>query len=227
MIMAAHRASTQATCHEMPGDSIRTMTERLTRHGLTVRTTGYDDSRLLKVTGTGKAACDVMVADDCYFTCEYIARRSRKTSAADMARMLGAGCASPQQYVHPHRGVTPAGAVGREMKARVMAVTMNVFEDETIYSVFADIVITNPAKPGRGKIAGQRVAAQPRSDAWRQRRHVRRSGDQPAASVSAAASGPPPLAYDGGRQVHAPDLTTPSNMEHGTHVAPDHSRLWG
>jgi hypothetical protein len=123
---------------------------------LTVRTTGCEDSRRLKVIGTGKAACDVSVADDCYLTCEYIAQRNRKISAADMARivarMLGADCASPQQYAHLHRGVTPAGAVGREMKARGMAVTMNVVEDEEIYSVFADLVITNPAKPERGKV---------------------------------------------------------------------------
>jgi anti-sigma regulatory factor (Ser/Thr protein kinase) len=56
MIMAAHRANTQTACHKMPGNPIQAMTERQTRHGLTVHTTGCDDSRLQKVIGNGAAS---------------------------------------------------------------------------------------------------------------------------------------------------------------------------
>jgi hypothetical protein len=156
MITTANSVSAQTTWPEMPGDPLSAMAEMLTRHGLTVRTTGCDGSRLLKVTGTGRAACDVIVAEDCYFTCEYAAGRDRRTSAANtariVARMLGADYTSSQRYRHLHRGVTQAGAVGREMKARGMTVTMSVLGDAETYSVFADIVITNPAKPERGKV---------------------------------------------------------------------------
>jgi hypothetical protein len=156
MIMTADRANTQATCPEMPDESMRIIAEGLAKRGLTVRTTRCEDSRLLKVTGTGKAACDVTVADDCGFTCEYIARRSRRSSPADtarvVARMLGTDYANPQQYAHLHRGVTSAGAIGREMKARGMTVAMNVIEDEEIYDVIADVVITNPVQPERGEV---------------------------------------------------------------------------
>jgi hypothetical protein len=146
----------QASCPQMPEESMRAIAEGLTERGLTVRTTQFEDSRLMKVTGTGKAACRVIVAEDCYFTCEYITRRSRRTGPAGtariVARMLGTGYTSPQQYAHLHHGATPAGAVGREMKARGMTVTLSVTEDDEIYRVYADIVITNPAQPERGKV---------------------------------------------------------------------------
>src|SRR5215469_15949836 len=116
----------QATCPQMPEQFMRAIAAGLTQRGLTVRTTGCEDSQLLKVTGTGKRACDVLVAEDSYFSCEYIAPRSRRTGPADVApivaRMLGTGYTNPQQHAHLHQGTTPAGAVGREMKARGMTV---------------------------------------------------------------------------------------------------------
>ncbi len=139
-----------------PEESVRVIAEGLTKRGLTVRTTTCDDSGLLKVTGTGNAACDVTVAEDCYFACEYIPGRNRRTSPAGtariVARMLGTDYTSPQQYAHLREGVTQAGAVGRDMKARGMTVTLNVIEDDESYTVFADVVITNPALRERGKV---------------------------------------------------------------------------
>ena len=135
---------------------VRAMTERLTERGLTVRTTACEDSRLLKVTRARKAACDVIVANDQYFTCEYTAKRNRRTNPADLARivarMLGTDYTSPQQHAHLHRGVTLAGAVGRDLKARGMTVTLTVAEDDETYTVYAGIVITSPARPERGKV---------------------------------------------------------------------------
>ena len=135
---------------------VRAMAERLTGRGLTVRTTPCEDSRLLKVTRARKAACDIIVADDQYFTCEYTAQRNRSSNPADLARivarMLGTDYNSPQQYAHLHRGVTLAGAVGRDLKARGMTVTLSVAEDDETYTVYAGIVITSPARPERGKV---------------------------------------------------------------------------
>lgn len=139
-----------------PDESVRVIAEGLTKRGLTVRTTTCDDSRLLKVTGTGNAACDVTVAEDYYFACEYTPGRNRGTSPADtarvVARMLGTDYTSPQQYARLREGVTQAGAVGRDMKARGMTVTLSVIEDDESYNVFADVVITNPVQRERGKV---------------------------------------------------------------------------
>jgi hypothetical protein len=149
-----------ATCPDMPEESIRVIAEGLTKRGLTVRTAGCEDGQLLKVTGTGKAACEVVAAEDYYFNCEYTASRSRRTGPADVARvvarMLSADYTSPQRYAHLHQGTTPAGAVGREMRARGMAVTLSIAEDEESCTVYAGVVVTNPAKPERGKVHHRR-----------------------------------------------------------------------
>lgn len=156
MINTGDRPSAQAIFQEMPEESMRVIAEGLTKHGLTVSTTGCEDSRRLKVTGTGGAACDVIVDEDYYFTCEYTPGRNRQTSPADtarvVARMLGTDYTSPQQYAHLHQGIPSPGAVGREMKARGMTVTLDVMPDEETYSAFVAIVITNPACPERGTV---------------------------------------------------------------------------
>ena len=127
----ADGTSTKAIRREPMPESMRAIANRLREGGLTVRTTGRDDSRLLKVTGGGIASCDVVVDDD-YFTCEYTLRRSRGNDPANVARvvacMLGAEYTDPRQYTFLHMGVTPIGAVGREMKARGMTVRMSVIQ---------------------------------------------------------------------------------------------------
>jgi hypothetical protein len=132
------------------------MAERLTKRGLTVCTKTEEDGQLLKVTGAGTAACDLTIADGHYFACDYAPRASPTTSPAGVARtvarMLATDYTSPQRYAHLHQGVALAGAVGRDMKARGMTVTLSVGKDDETFTVFADIVITNPAHPERGKV---------------------------------------------------------------------------
>jgi hypothetical protein len=156
MTMTTGRASTQATSDQMADESMCVIAAGLTKHGLTVRTTGCDDSSVLTVAGPGNAACEVTADEDHYLACEYTPGRHRTTSPTDtaraVARMLGTGYTSPQQYAHPHQQATPASAVGRDMKARGMTVTLSVIEDDENYTVFADVIITNPARPERGKI---------------------------------------------------------------------------
>jgi hypothetical protein len=157
MITTSDRTRNQATGQEIPEESMRVIAEGLIKRGLTVSITGCEDSRRLKVTGTGNAACDVIVDEDYYFTCEYLpGRRDRQASPADtarvVARMLGTDYTCPQQYVHLHQGIPLPGAVGREMKARGMTVTLDVMPDEETYSAFVAIVITNPACPERGTV---------------------------------------------------------------------------
>jgi hypothetical protein len=153
--MTVGRANDQ-TPHEMGHKPVHAIAERLTERGLTVRARDSYDGRPLTVTSTRKAACDVLYSDDCYFTCEYTSRRRRRTSPVDtariVARMLGADYTSPGQYAHLHRGVTPAGAVGREMRARGLTVILNVLEDDEIFSVVASLAISNPKLRGRGEV---------------------------------------------------------------------------
>jgi hypothetical protein len=156
MTMTAGRASTQAANGQMPDEPMRAIAAGLTKHGLTVRTTGCDDSKVLTVTSPGNAACEVTAGEDCYFACEYTPGRHRTTSPAStaraVARMLGTGYTSPQQHAHLHQQATPASAVGRDMKARGMTVTLSVIEDDENYTVFADVIITNPARRERGTV---------------------------------------------------------------------------
>jgi hypothetical protein len=133
---------------------VHAMTERLTGRGLAVHTRAYEDCWRLKVTRAGRAACMVIVDDDRYFTCEHTA--TRRSSPAGIARivaaMLGTGYASPQQYAHLHRGAALISAVGRDMRARGMTVTLDVTEDDATCTVLAGIVITSPARPERGQV---------------------------------------------------------------------------
>jgi hypothetical protein len=135
---------------------VRAMAERLTKRGLTVRTKADEDSQLLKVTGAGTAACDLVITDGQYFACDYIPRPSPTTSPAGVARtvarMLATDYTSPQRYAHLHQGVALAGAVGRDMKARGMSVTLSIGKDDETFTVFAAIVITNPTHPERGTV---------------------------------------------------------------------------
>jgi hypothetical protein len=183
----------------LPSDPITAMAGLLTGHGLTVHSTGREDSRL-KVTGARSASCEVTVDEDGYLTCEISALRRNPASsgistagmASIVALMLAVPAASPQQYSHLHRAVTPAGAVGREMEARGMTVTMDVFEDHQAYSVSAVVVITSPAHPGRGTVhldnngfiywetdTSQTTGGPPRTGRHRRRQVPRRDLAQP------------------------------------------------
>lgn len=44
------------------------------------------------------------------------------------------------------------GAVGREMQARGLVVTLNTYEDQVFFDSCAEIEITNPARPERGLV---------------------------------------------------------------------------
>jgi hypothetical protein len=159
-----HPAPEQPAAAPDPGDIVTTpaseqvhaMAEGLTKRGLTVRAKAYEDSQLLKITGAGTAACNVTIADDRYFACDYAPTRTPATSPANVARnvarMLGTDYTSPQRYAHLHQGVALTSAVGRDLKARGMAVTLSVTEDDETFTVFAGIAITNPAHPERGQV---------------------------------------------------------------------------
>jgi hypothetical protein len=76
--------------------------------------------------------------------------------AADAATTLLTGCAGPFPRLAEERGsVTFKGAVGRELKARGLEVTLAMYADEVGFDAFAEVVATIP---GRQDDAQVRVA---------------------------------------------------------------------
>ena len=79
------------------------------------------------------------------------------TEPADISgmvlRLLGVPTPEPgNQYMDLYWHATLKGAMGREMRARGLTVKMGIFEDELFYTVDAEVKITNPEKPERGRV---------------------------------------------------------------------------
>jgi hypothetical protein len=96
------------------------------------------------------------VADDQTVECEYFAPRDSRTDPDEIARIvvriLGAARTGPGEHEHPYRGLNLKGAIACEMKGHGLTVDMTVSEDHETYDVFAEVVITNPARPGCGEV---------------------------------------------------------------------------
>lgn len=144
------------TCDDDPATVFSALSEKLAAQGPKITGSLHPASQLVKVTGHAGAYCEVITADGQDVRCEYFPPREGHTRPYHMARavacMLGTDYTGPAQYASLHREVTMASGVGREMKARGLAVDMDVIEDHEIYRVFADVVITNPEKPERGTV---------------------------------------------------------------------------
>lgn len=139
-----------------PVSTSRALAESLAGRGFHVHLPHDDDSEQFKVISAGGVRCGISVDDEDTGVAEYLnidAERGPGELAAVVARILGADYADPAQHAHLHRGVTLAGAVGRDMKARGLSVTLQTYEDHTEFRVGADVVITNPAKPQRGEVS--------------------------------------------------------------------------
>lgn len=140
-----------------PGAPMREVAQRLTSYGLNVVLPEDKDSRRLAVTGSAGMSCDVHIDDEDYGEfCEYLSLESYHAQPAQVcmtvARMLGLAYADPTRYTDLHRGVTLAGAVGREMQARGLKVVLDVFEDDEEFRVSAEVVISRRANPEYGEV---------------------------------------------------------------------------
>jgi hypothetical protein len=135
--------------------SMSVVAEKLTKHGLKVAFPQRPESRRLKVTSAGNQRCEVVIDDD-DAACECTIAPARTSTAAQIspvvAHMLGIGYPDPGRYTALHRGVPLAGGVACEMKARGLRADMDVIEDHASYQVFADVIVTNPGRPERGKV---------------------------------------------------------------------------
>jgi hypothetical protein len=141
-----------------PGAPVRMMAQILAERGFEVRCREHGGNRVLDITGTGKARCQISAQDgDSDVVWEYVPSSGSRPRAADASRMvlclLGGDQGEPAElYAHLHRGARLKGAVAREMHARGLKADLEVTEDTELYDVAAEVVLTNPAKPERGVV---------------------------------------------------------------------------
>jgi hypothetical protein len=138
-----------------PDVAVATVAARLAGHGLAVGFPDLDDLHVLKATARNGASCTVSVegeSADCEYQATPPCRIQPHQAVAIIAALFGTEHAAASGQPGFRRGLSVTGAVGREMKARGLAVSMNVVEDHDSYQAFADIAITSPARPGRGTV---------------------------------------------------------------------------
>jgi hypothetical protein len=141
-----------------PGAAARMMARILAERGFDVRCREHGGSRVLDITGTGQARCQISAEDeDSSVVWEYVPSSGSRPRAADTSRMvlrlLGRDQTGPAgRYAHLHWGARLKGAVAREMHARGLKADLDICEDPELYDVTAEVVLTNPVKPERGVV---------------------------------------------------------------------------
>jgi hypothetical protein len=154
---AANHCAGAAPADSEPGAAMRAVARKLTAHGFAVPEPEEPESRRLMVTNLPGTTCDVRVDDDGGVTWEYWRRVSK---GADPDRLAGLveWLLAPERSARPRRTagrvVTAGlwGIVGRALKARGLQVDLAVCADDHELEVVADIVVTNPAHPERGRV---------------------------------------------------------------------------
>lgn len=142
------------SCRE-PDTALRVAAEILGASGFGARHGGGEESRTLIVTGLRDTACEVS-DDDGFSRWEY-----RPGTGADSERMadrvmrLLAGTSSAVPGAPPARPATGTGLkglVGRRLRAQGLAVSLEVYEGHVALDVAAEVSVTNPGRPERGRV---------------------------------------------------------------------------
>lgn len=108
--------------------------------------------------GLGDTFCDVTVEDCGFVTWDYCPRgRNGDESAKTVARVLrllgasGSGT-TDVQHGRPQSASEGRELVGRGFEAAGLAVSLAVHGDDASFQVLAELVVENPAQPGRGRV---------------------------------------------------------------------------
>jgi hypothetical protein len=136
-----------------PGAAVCIVAGILGASGFGTRCTGWEESRTLAVTGLLDAACEVTVDDNGCFRWECYPRGCGDPDqmAGRVMRLLAGTSPPPPGGAHA-RPAPGTGLVGRRLRVCGMAVSLEVYEDHTALDVAAEISVTNPGCPGRGRV---------------------------------------------------------------------------
>jgi hypothetical protein len=153
---AAHEGGATMTAGRSTGGApMSAVAARLASHRLKVTLPRRPDGRTLTITARRHLRCTLTLDDDGP-GCEATIAPSDQATPAQIAplaaHLLGTSYPDPTRHAHLHRGVTLAGAVARDLAAWGLHVRMDVIEDHDSYRAFADVIITNPTGPQRGRL---------------------------------------------------------------------------
>jgi hypothetical protein len=139
-----------------PAKVMSTVADRLTDHGLDVRSSERE-SHYLKITHAPGVLCDVVIGEGGSAEWEYRLSRGRYADPAVITgivlSILGGNPARSQDALprrYPKR--TLMSVAGRALAGRGMQVCLEVFKDDFFFEVCSEIEVTNPALPSRGAV---------------------------------------------------------------------------
>jgi hypothetical protein len=141
-----------------PGAAMRAVADRLAAHGFDVRGPDWEEGRRLTITNLPGITCEVTVEDNGFVTWEYWRGASKGTDPDRLAglamHLLTADRAGLARQGTGTRDVRAGlqGIIGRELEANGLAVDLEVYADHVSFEVAAEIVVTNPAHPERGRV---------------------------------------------------------------------------
>ena len=139
------------------GRMARLVIDTLAGEGFGVQTREWDELWNLTITGVRRGKACLTVADDGYLRWDYEPEAGADAGPARIAalvlRLLGApaGPGTPMRDdAYPR--LLLKGAVGRLLEEQGMKVGLLSYEDLESFEVVAEIEVTSPARPGRGKV---------------------------------------------------------------------------
>jgi len=157
MLSALNGNSRLAVCDDGPGEAIRVVAEKLAAIGFDIHGPDRDEGWRLTIPNAQCTRCELVIEDDWSVTWDYRPLTGCDTDLAVMTglvlRILGAEDAGrSQSATGAQPGTSLKGLVGRALDAHGLAVRMAVYTDLFFYSVAAELVVANPARPERGQV---------------------------------------------------------------------------
>jgi hypothetical protein len=138
--------------------AMHTVANGLTGRNLDVSGPEWDGSHYLKITNVPGVLSEVTIRNDGSVEWEYMLRHDIQPDAmhlTDVVRgVLGEDIAGDRSVLPaPSRSLTLKGLVGWALQQCGMAVSLDVVcIDEVFCEVYAEVDVTNPARPARGRV---------------------------------------------------------------------------
>jgi len=127
----------------------------LTEHGLDIRGPAWEETHVFKVTNVLGALCEISVSESGSVILEYRpvwdSRADPECITAMVLELLGAGVRQGARPAGGYRGRTLMGTVGTAARQRGMNARLrHVGQDDSSCEVYAEVEVTNPARPDLG-----------------------------------------------------------------------------